>query len=613
MQQQQTNIEIQSQHAKSNLVQIGENIAQGKLPTDTQVTHELDNAAQFLKERETSSTTPGKEKVYHDTRKFVESVQDVIEEKNFGERIQRFITDVSKLSDITPTANQPKEAWIEMRDFLTSMKDLIVDLTKSPQFRSSIVQLVKIIRDVVYEETRSKPADTLEKDFVKNKSAKDTAKDVVNETVNAVKELPKVEDLPEDKKRQIRDQFKVMMKELNSHPDTSYAFRKLLKLWSRLNCELTFQLGREESDPNIRRIELEAKQIVELLCGRSIDTLLSKLRETMQIIENDKELTSYIREIRDYIYEGLDKPEITQTEEFYDRVEEFIVRGRNLANKYRENWIWNDLCDAVSDVVNGIQANEQFSNVQYRAEKLAKDLTFTDVTGKRHLDSDLIGTLRSDLLPFLLERIREVPIPGFRLQNDSFEYLIVDDLFVEIDDILPEKIRIHSRNDTDITLKNFENPVKSESMVKVKIEGVRPKFHQFYFKFKRNSVLGVQDEGRANMFVTGSGVNIFMEFQIDVNTENKGFLGDFEVKVSVDSINLDITEANHKTMLNIVAPLFSARLKNELESSLKMRIRQIAGDWSAIVNKRILNVIPGVLPKGPMDGFATKLIDTVIE
>jgi len=190
--------------------------------------------------------------------------------------------------------------------------------------------------------------------------------------------------------------------------------------------------------------------------------------------------------------------------------------------------------------------------------------------------------------------------------------LIVDDLFVEIEDILPEKIRIHSRNDTDLTLKNFENPIKSESLVKVKIEGIRPKFHHFYFKFKRNSLLGVQDEGRANLFVTGSGVNIYMEFQIDVNAENKGFLGEAEVKVSVDNISLDITEANHKTMLNLVSPLFTARLKNELESSLKLRIQEISHDWSAIVNKRILTVIPGILPKSPVDA-ATKLVSTLVE
>jgi len=262
----------------------------------------------------------------------------------------------------------------------------------------------------------------------------------------------------------------------------------------------------------------------------------------------------------------------------------------------------------------GIQSNDQFWNVQYRAEKLAKDFTITDIKGNKHLDTDLISTLRQDLLPFLIDRIKEVPIPGFRLQNENFEYLIVDDLYVDIEDILPDMIRIHSRNDTDLTLKNFENPIKSESVVKVKIEGVRPKFHHFYFKFKRNSVLGVSDEGRANMFVTGSGVNINMDFQIDVNTDNKGFLGDFEISVSVDHITLDVTEANHKTLLNIVAPLFTKKIKNELESSLKVRIKQIASDWSAIVNKRILTVMPGVLPKGPIDGIAmTKLVDTIIE
>jgi len=612
--QNQTNIEIQSQHAKSNLVQMGEKLVQGQLPTDTQVTHELNKAAEFLKEKENETVQPAKGMVYHDTRKFVESVQDVIEEKNFGERVQRFITDCAQLAELTPTANEPKEAWIETRDFVMSMKDLILDVTKSQSFRKSLVQLVKIIKDIFYEETNRDPSKKLEKDFVNQESPKTTAQDVAKETKKALQDLPNIEDLPEDKKRAIREQFKTMMGELNQHSETSFAFRKALKLWGRLNAELSFQLTREEVDPNIRKVELEAKQIIEILSGRSLDDFIARLKETIRIIENDGELNTYLNDIRNYLIEGLEKPEITQTDKFYDRVEEFISRGRQIARRYRENWNWNGLCDAADDIMTGIQSNDQFWNVQYRAEKLVKDFTVTDIKGNKHLDTDLIATMRQDLLPFLIDRIKEVPIPGFRLQNENFEYLIVDDLYVDVEDILPDMIRIHSRNDTDLTLKNFENPIKSESVVKVKIEGVRPKFHHFYFKFKRNSVLGVSDEGRANMFVTGSGVNIKMDFQIDVNNDNKGFLGDFEISVSVDHITLDITEANHKTLLNIVAPLFTKKIKDELESSLKVRIKQIASDWSAIVNKRILTVMPGVLPKGPIDGIAmTKLVDTIIE
>jgi len=320
-----------------------------------------------------------------------------------------------------------------------------------------------------------------------------------------------------------------------------------------------------------------------------------------------------MKEVKCYITEALDKPQITQTEEFYDRFEGYIVVGRKLAKKYRKQYNVNDLIDAANDIINGIQSNEQFSDVQYRAEKLAQDFTCTDIKGNKHLDFDLIKSMRQELLPYLLERIRAVPIPGFRLSNDSFEYLIVDDLYVDIEDILPDMIRIHSRNDTDLTLKNLENPVKSESIVKIKIEGVRPKFRDFYFKFKRNSLLGVSDEGRASMFVTKSGVNIYMDFEIEADSNNNSILGEADVKVSVDGITLDILEANHKTLLNIISPLFTERLKHQLEASLKLRMKQIAGDWSATINKRLLTVLPGFLPKSPMDGLTTKLVDTVIE
>jgi len=169
---------------------------------------------------------------------------------------------------------------------MLSLRDLVSDLAKSSSFRKSLLNIAKIMKDVVYEETESRPTDTLEEAFIENKPAKDTAKDVAKDTLDALKELPKVEDLPEDKKKkQIREQLKVLFAELNKQPDTSFAVRKLMKLWGRLNTELTFQLSRVEVDPEIRRVGLEGKQIIELFAGKSLDELYARFREFVKSLK----------------------------------------------------------------------------------------------------------------------------------------------------------------------------------------------------------------------------------------------------------------------------------------------------------------------------------------
>jgi len=195
-------------------------------------------------------------------------------------------------------------------------------------------------------------------------------------------------------------------------------------------------------------------------------------------------------------------------------------------------------------------------------------------------------------MPFLIDRLKNVPISGFRLSNDDFEYLEVDNLHVNVEDILPDKIKIWSSMDTDITIKNFENPVKSETVVKFFLSGIRPTFENFDFRFKRRGMLGLKDEGRASLDLNGKGLSIRIDFEVDVDTESRVLLGDFTVYVSVDSIDLDIKEADNKFLLNMMTGLFAPRVKYELEKAILQRVGEMGKEWALTINKRVLSALP---------------------
>jgi len=263
-----------------------------------------------------------------------------------------------------------------------------------------------------------------------------------------------------------------------------------------------------------------------------------------------------------------------------------------LFNKFKEKFKNNDTLslsiDDLFGIVDSIKTDEQLENLKNRASTLASDFTYKDVTGTSHVNTDLLSQMRAELMPFLIDRIRAIPIPGFRVENEDFEYLEIDNLHVNLEDVLPDRIKIWSKNDTDITLKNFENPVKSESVVKFYVTGIRPSFDDLYFRFKRRGLIGLKDEGRASLDIKGRGLSIRLDFDVDVDTENRVYLGEFKSYVTVDAIDLDIKEAEHKTLLNFMSGLFAPRVKTEMEKAILQRVKDIGGDWANMINKRVL-------------------------
>jgi len=82
-----------------------------------------------------------------------------------------------------------------------------------------------------------------------------------------------------------------------------------------------------------------------------------------------------------------------------------------------------------------------------RSQSFFSNFVYKDPrTNTPKIDFDLIDRMRATLVPFIIERIREIPIPRIEVSNKDFEYLIVDDLHLLLGNILPDQVTIHSRS-----------------------------------------------------------------------------------------------------------------------------------------------------------------------
>jgi len=127
-------------------------------------------------------------------------------------------------------------------------------------------------------------------------------------------------------------------------------------------------------------------------------------------------------------------------------VADLLQRGRQTTWRYRYEPAFIGLFDEARLLSEEIKNDAALILLKERATQFVSNFVYKDPrTNTPKIDFDLVERMRATLVPFIIERIREIPMPRIELQNKDFEYLILDDLHLVLGNILPDQVTIHSR------------------------------------------------------------------------------------------------------------------------------------------------------------------------
>jgi hypothetical protein len=579
-------------HQKSGVVQMGETLAEGQLPSNAAVTHEIDNATAYLKERENAGHTAAEQKIIKDVRVLAETAKETIESKNRDDLAQKFVADVAKLAEKAknagPTVTSSTDVIIQTSKFADAARNLLMAAAKSPNFRKSLIDLTTVVKHVFQRVDTSK----LESAVRDPKSGVTDIAGAAKDTAQDFKDKNQQEGAPQSE-RKVREDVKRFLQELNQNPEAHEAYKALINLWNMLNAEFYNVLDKAINDADVARVFDEARQIVEAYAGgRSLELFLLRIRCIIGLIALDQDLQNYIKSVQQYAQKALDNPALIEQDSYYDEGKALFDQGRGFAEKYKNDPDLQALLDESAALAVALGNDEQVKRLQTKAEKLANDLTYTGVDGKAHLDTDFVSLIRTEVVPFITNRIKEIPVPGFQLESDDFHHLIVDDIYVTVEDLVPDRIKISSAESAELKI-NDEDPLKTRAFIDIKVDGVRLRIKDFYFNFKRKTPIGnVSDEGRANLSVKGDGLHLHIRYEISIDAK-RGVpaLQNAQVTVKLDNVDVDVIEANHKTMLNMVTSLFSKKIESDVENTIKIKIEEAGQDLAELLNKQVISNI----------------------
>eukprot|EP01120_Amphizonella_sp_Union-15-10_P011240 TRINITY_DN4715_c0_g2_i1.p1 TRINITY_DN4715_c0_g2~~TRINITY_DN4715_c0_g2_i1.p1 ORF type:complete len:604 (+),score=111.91 TRINITY_DN4715_c0_g2_i1:107-1918(+) len=573
-------------HEKANIVKIAE---EGSLPSTERINTELNATSHFLAKQELKTGSHKHQQALHDTRELIEATQETLQSRNQGDKIQRLMRDMRKMSLRTGGTGQGDKISKEVAEFLNDLREFVMSLVKSPRFRSILINTLHLLRELVSYHRPKGVSDRLQTGFVDPKySTTATAKETLNEVKSIVRQT-KWQDLPAEHRSQLSLHFRELLSEISAQPKSIRAFKHFIRLISLLRVELYERGTSQKANRDVQKVEAQAKEIVEgFTGGRSLETLMDQLKICIKIIRNDHAMLETLYDFRIHVERGLDDPNIAGSQAYIHETESIFRRFRDLISDYYEVQVFYDVIDEAEILLDALKNDQMVDLLRHRVKRVIKDFTYTDSAGKAHLDMELVGHLRTLVIPYLIERVREIPIPRVQIQNNpDFEYIIIDDLFLTISEILPDQVHVRLYNDLNLDVVHMSSD-KASSQLRIKIKGIHIVVKDFHFAFKRIKTITISDDGRADLFITRGGLDINAIFDVKTDKDGHVYVASRGVTVWVDKLKIGIREAKHKAMLKIGTTLFSGLIERQIERSLTEKLTELSHDLADRINSQVL-------------------------
>jgi hypothetical protein len=164
-----------------------------------------------------------------------------------------------------------------------------------------------------------------------------------NETVDAVQETAKnvknfdVDKISEERKRAFKQHLKAFLHSLNSDAMRE-GIEGFINMWDALSGNMFSKLERVRINSDVNRVGATAKAVVEEFTGqKSLDDFLVCCRYWMDKCANDPELERFSEDVREYFRSVIDKPELIDSDDFYDQGNQLLERGQTIMQKYRHD------------------------------------------------------------------------------------------------------------------------------------------------------------------------------------------------------------------------------------------------------------------------------------
>lgn len=403
-----------------------------------------------------------------------------------------------------------------------------------------------------------------------------------------------IKDIPEETKHELSYRVVSFLRRINANPQYSQGINNLFDALDDLREEAKRAAENVKDDSQSNQHIHEAYEAAKKIVAEFHDPeiLLKELRSFSKDLQNDHKMNKLLDDTKALFQDSINNPQVLDEYKLIRRVEKLVDEARDSLqdNKWREHY--QRVLHESQALFNAIKNDRDVVNLTDKAQQLLTNFTFVDQNGIRHFNSDLLGQMRQYIVPLFLKQLENIPIPPIEGSTDDYDFK-VENITFSGREIIPEHVEIHVRSDMDFNVPKLQTD-KASTRALLKISHVKTHMDNVKFWFKRKSIPRLEDHGIADIALSGEGATLMVLLRLSTGWEHPNF-SVLKVSVDIDKIQIDIKQAQHQVLLNMITTFFQGKLKRDVENTIENRITDIFHDLESGFNELMIKYPPSRL------------------
>jgi hypothetical protein len=590
----ESSINIDASNIENSFTTAFNKLLSGEMPSNRSINEFIDNANRSLGQHEKDLSYQGRRLVM-DLKGILNSGKSFLNNTNADERLQKFIREATEFTkDLTDKGQYAAKkvektaynASEEAQEMIYNLKDLLVYIIRSGEFRQLLDDFVLLFRNIGGNfEARHKRSlkQSIKSDINKEDTSASATKSALKDVQKDIQEGNLID---ENVKNRIYNRFEKLMDRLTSNKEYNKAVNNLFNIVDYFNR----RFDQLQKDPNLSLQDNEnfnamlddAQFIIGEFCGSdNWQSFKKDFWSLWQDIRNDKQANSFFSDLKSFVNDSIDNPERFKKDSERQKLQNFVDRAFNLFNRKSSQYgdRFNDLWDNIYDMFD--YASGQTADLQYRLNKFASDLV-TDSQGRPSLyvTQDSLNQFKKILVPIMQEGLANIPLPKVSGSNDTYDWSL-ENITFDSRGILPE--HFYLRVVSDLNLDSNTNDNKFCTQLQMKIENIDMAFKGVKFYYLRKSLPSIEDHGIADCFVRGLKFGLTWQLISEQDQPIKFRLS--EVKTRIDDLEINVLESDHSIIDSLITTFFPGYIKDQVASSLVGTIRSSLEPFSYQMNE----------------------------
>jgi len=471
-----------------------------------------------------------------------------------------------------PTTGIKKDVYQPSQPFITQ--------TQKPSLAQSLKSDVPFGQSTI---ATPSVTDTLKADIASGENTLPATTENVKQTMENIKDQFQNQNIlpvkmTESEKRELNQRARILLRKLGKNED----YQRAVFIIFRLVDQLRLKADRIQQEPfqertgrNLQQLWVDLQDMVERWAGKGrVQLFINNAKEFFNKVDNDVEAKSIYEDMKNMVTEVLKNPQLLDSDIEQRRLDNLIDRARMKMDDpvYRSysDTLFTDARRILNNITND-PATRQFTD---SLAKFSQDV-IRDRFGRPSLSAfqESLSQLRILLLPVFMKQLENIPVARVEGTGPKYDF-ILDNIKMSGYDILPEHVRLFFDTKVDVNLKEGPKNDVTKALLTLEVNNIKTHLRDIYFAYRRKTFPKVEDEGIADLDVTGSGTSIKLQWLVKSKGDQPLVMRVNKADCDVSGLKIRIKDAKHAWLDKMASGIFAGYVRRQLEDELENQLKE---------------------------------------